>query len=200
MAALSLVLPMGVGNGNLSTYQHSYFPRPRTLSGSRSFSGFLSSRGASGVNFGVGQESVDDLVKKSKSELGSAAYQRISDVTFVNLLEWIQAERLTSLPHKGSRWDRVLIRALYFAERLHEFNIAIQGFAVDSSNAVKLGFGHTQLLLEVYLLLMIHISSPHILTWESSVVTTRKLLTKFSLFCTSSAYLYLQFYAGLSCL
>lgn len=149
MAALSPVLPMGVGNGNVNAFQPSYFPRPRTLSASRSFSGVLSKRLGSGLNLGIVQESAEDLVRKSRAELGPGVYQRISDVNFVNLLEWIQAERLTTLPHKGSRWDRVLIRALYFAERLHDFNVAIQGFALDSNVAVKLGYGHTQLLLEL---------------------------------------------------
>lgn len=49
----------------------------------------------------------------------------------------------------GSRWDRVLIRALYFGEQLHNFEQAIQGFALDSSAAAAIGYGHAQLLLEV---------------------------------------------------
>lgn len=83
------------------------------------------------------------------SELGAGVYQNIGDVSFINFLEWIRSERLTTLPHKGSRWDRVLIKALYFAEQLHNFDAAIQGFALDSSAAASLGYGHAQLLLEV---------------------------------------------------
>jgi hypothetical protein len=43
----------------------------------------------------------------------------------------------------------VLIRALYFAEQLHNFEQAIQSFALDSSAAAAVGYGHAQLLLEV---------------------------------------------------
>jgi hypothetical protein len=49
----------------------------------------------------------------------------------------------------GSRWDKVLIRALYFAEQLHNFEQAVQSFALDSSAAAAIGYGHAQLLLEV---------------------------------------------------
>jgi hypothetical protein len=43
----------------------------------------------------------------------------------------------------------VLIRGLYFAEQLHNFEQAIQDFALDSSAAAAIGYGHAQLLLEV---------------------------------------------------
>ena len=84
---------------------------------------------------------------------GAGVYQGIADASFITTLEWIRSERLTTLPHKGSRWDKVLIRALYFAEQLHNFDSAIQGFALDSHTAAGVGFGHTQLLLEVGFLL-----------------------------------------------
>lgn len=43
----------------------------------------------------------------------------------------------------------MLIRATYFAEQLHKFEQAIQSFALDSSSAATIGYGHAQLLLEV---------------------------------------------------
>ncbi|KAF2130419.1 hypothetical protein P153DRAFT_314293 [Dothidotthia symphoricarpi CBS 119687] len=95
------------------------------------------------------QESASSLKKKSLAELGVGAYQAISDVSYVKFLEWIRSERLTTLPHKGSRWDKVLIRGLYFAEQLHNFEQVIQNFAVDSSVAAAIGYGHAQLLLDL---------------------------------------------------
>jgi hypothetical protein len=83
------------------------------------------------------------------AELGAGVYQSISDVSYVKFLEWVRAERLTTLPHKGSRWDKVLIRSVYFAEQLHKFDQAIQGFALESGAAATIGFGHAQLLLEL---------------------------------------------------
>jgi hypothetical protein len=94
------------------------------------------------------QESAAAMTDRSKKALG-VAHENIRDVTYVSFLEWIRSERLTTLPHKGSRWDRVLIRALYFAEQLHKFEQAIQPFAHNSSSAATVGFGHAQLLLEL---------------------------------------------------
>ena len=94
------------------------------------------------------------------AELGAGVYQDVSDVSYVGFLEWIRSERLTTLPHKGSRWDKVLIRALYFAEQLHNFDQAIQGFALDSSAAAAIGYGHARLLLEVCLSVINLMSCP----------------------------------------
>ena len=102
-----------------------------------------------GYKIGFVQESAISLRKRSMAELGAGVHQSISDVSYVNFLQWIRSERLTTLPHKGSRWDKVLIRALYFAEQLHSFEQAIQGFALDSQAAAAVGYGHARLLLEV---------------------------------------------------
>jgi hypothetical protein len=106
--------------------------------------------GGGGYKIGLVQESAEFLRRKSMSELGAGVSQGIVDVSYINFLEWIRSERLTTLPHKGSRWDKVLIRALYFAEQLNIFNNAIQGYAVDSSAAAAIGYGHARLLLEVW--------------------------------------------------
>jgi hypothetical protein len=97
---------------------------------------------------GTVQESASSWRKKGILELGASVSQRTSNVSYVGFLEWIRAERLTTLPQKGSRWDKVLIRALYFAEQLHNFDIAIRGFALDSTVAAAIGYGYSQLLLE----------------------------------------------------
>ena len=83
------------------------------------------------------------------AELGAGVYQGVSDISYVKFLEWVRSERLTTLPHKGSRWDKVLIRATYFAEQLHRFEQAVQAFAHDSTSAAAIGYGHAQLLLEL---------------------------------------------------
>ncbi|KAH8730903.1 hypothetical protein GQ44DRAFT_672903 [Phaeosphaeriaceae sp. PMI808] len=102
-----------------------------------------------GYKIGLVQENALALKKRSMAELGAGVYQSVSNVSYVNFLEWIRSERLTTLPHKGSRWDKVLIRALYFAEQLHKFEQAVQSFALDSSSAASVGYGHAQLLLEL---------------------------------------------------
>lgn len=126
------------------------FTSSRATSGSFAVKS-LNKRGASAGNYknGLVQESTLSLRKRSFNELGAGISNTISDVSYVNFLEWIRAERLTTLPHKGSRWDKVLIRALYFAEQLHNFDQAIRGFALDSQAAAAIGYGHARLLLEV---------------------------------------------------
>ncbi|EME77291.1 uncharacterized protein MYCFIDRAFT_60116 [Pseudocercospora fijiensis CIRAD86] len=89
------------------------------------------------------------LKRKSTSELGAGISDTADNVGFINLVEWIRTERLHTLPHKGSRWDTVLIRALYFAERLHGFESALKGHAVDSEHAAQIGYGHVKVLLEL---------------------------------------------------
>ncbi|KXS96240.1 hypothetical protein AC579_6698 [Pseudocercospora musae] len=89
------------------------------------------------------------LKRKSASELGAAISDTADNVGFINLVECIRTERLHTLPHKGSRWDTVLIRALYFTERLHGFESALKGHAVDSDHAAQIGYGHVKVLLEL---------------------------------------------------
>jgi hypothetical protein len=105
--------------------------------------------GNAGYKIGFVQESANSLRKKSIAQLGAGVYGDVSNVSYVRFLEFIRAERLTTLPHKGSRWDKVLIRGLYFAEQLHKFDEAIQTFAVDSHAAASIGYAHAQLLLSV---------------------------------------------------
>lgn len=161
--SVSMISPILSANGmnGLRTPPHSPASvlhakgRRNSLSSSRALSGNFGSmnqlarRATGGYKIAFVQESAAALKKKSMAELGVGVHQTISDVSFVSFLEWIRSERLTTLPHKGSRWDRVLIRALYFAEQLHNFDLAIQGFALDSSVAAALGYGHAQLLLGV---------------------------------------------------
>lgn len=89
------------------------------------------------------------LKRKSASELGAGISETADKVSFIHLVEWIRSERLQTLPHKGSRWDTVLIRALYFAERLHGFETGLKAHASESEHAAHLGYGHIRLLLEV---------------------------------------------------
>lgn len=95
------------------------------------------------------QDTALTLKRKSMSELGAGVSQSVDDTTFIGFVEWIRSERLQSLPHKGSKWDSVLIRALYFAERLHQFDNGLQNFAHGSSAAANIGFGHARMLLQV---------------------------------------------------
>jgi hypothetical protein len=125
------------------------FTSSRAPSGNFGAMKSINKRASGSYKIGFVQESAISLRKRSMAELGAGVYQSIGDVSYVRFLEWIRSERLTTLPHKGSRWDKVLIRALYFAEQLHNFEQAVHSFAHDSISAAAIGYGHAQLLLEV---------------------------------------------------
>jgi hypothetical protein len=57
--------------------------------------------GGGSHKIGLVQESAAALKRRSMSELGAGVYQSVSNVSYVNFLEWIRSERLTTLPHKG---------------------------------------------------------------------------------------------------
>lgn len=105
--------------------------------------------GSGSYKLSLVSETSSSLKRKSMSELGAGVSQSVSSTTFIQFIEWIRSERLATLPHKGSRWDKVLIRAQHFAEQLNGFDAAIRAFAVDSSTAAEIGYGHAKLLLEV---------------------------------------------------
>jgi hypothetical protein len=66
----------------------------------------MNKRASSGGSYKIGfvQENALALRKRSMAELGAGVHQSISNVSYVNFLEWIRSERLTTLPHKGSRF------------------------------------------------------------------------------------------------
>lgn len=115
----------------------------------------------------VVQDTAAALQRKSMSELGAGVSQSTTDTSFIDFVSWIRTERLSTLPHKGSRWDTVLIRALYFAEQLHGFETAVQDVAYNTRPAAQMGYGHARLLLEVSQL----ISPPCPILMHSSLAT-----------------------------
>lgn len=85
---------------------------------------------------------------RCQRELGASVGHNMLDTSLSDLHEWIRNERLTTLPHKGSSWDRVLISAHHFAEQVCCLGEAIESFAPESGVASNLVFGQCLLLLE----------------------------------------------------
>ncbi|CZT25011.1 related to NACHT domain protein [Ramularia collo-cygni] len=141
----------GQGNGfqNAPESTASYFGgSTHTRIRSSNFSN-LRGKGSSAEKTTVVRDTAMALKRKSASALGAGISDTADSIGFVNLVEWIRTERLQTLPHKGSKWDTVLIRALYFAERLHGFETALTNHALDVEPASQLGYGHVRLLLEL---------------------------------------------------
>ena len=112
----------------------------------------MNGNGNNGSTTYVVHSTVQALEKRGAAELGFGVFESISGTTFIDLVEAIRSERLSSLPHKGGKWDKVLMKALYFAEKLHGFDKMVKSFSADDSTAACLGYGYCKLLLEVRVL------------------------------------------------
>ena len=132
----------GTTNGVNGTSPSSITSSPKTSRHRVSYSFRSSGYGNTGESSTVYQA----LEKKGSAELGYGVFESISRTSFIDLVEYIGTERLTSLPHKGSKWDKVLIRALYFAEQQHGFEKMMKSFGLDDNN---LAYGYCKMLLEV---------------------------------------------------
>ncbi|MCJ1420615.1 hypothetical protein MMC32_006973 [Xylographa parallela] len=73
----------------------------------------------------------------------------ISSITIGNFLKYIERERLTSMPHRGSRWDKVLKWAEFFALQVANYSTAVEPFVPDSRDASKLILAACRVLLEL---------------------------------------------------
>lgn len=89
-----------------------------------------------------------DLVR-STNGTGGMSMSRLMGTDHESLLEWIRAERMRKLPAEGSAYDKVLICARLFVERLHLFEGAVGPFAEESRSASQLAFIHCAGLLSV---------------------------------------------------
>ncbi|RAK80059.1 uncharacterized protein BO72DRAFT_424168 [Aspergillus fijiensis CBS 313.89] len=118
--------------GYTTTYQTSTSRR-----GSRALSGGGSSTLA---------DVVSSLTRRSSDAMISSS---ITDADYATLLEWIRAERMRKLPAEGSSYDKALVWAALFVERLHSFDTALEQFAGDSHMAAQLAYVHCASLLEL---------------------------------------------------
>ena len=89
---------------------------------------------------------VKSLARRSSDDLTAP---RVSDTDYASLLEWIRRERMKKLPPEGSNYDKALVWAALFVERVHSFDSGIEQFAGDSHLAAQLSYGYCASLLEV---------------------------------------------------
>lgn len=89
---------------------------------------------------------VNSLARRDSDE--NAAF-RVSETDYASLLDWIRCERMKKLPPEGSSFDKALVWAALFVERVHSFDSEIEQFAGDSHLAAQLSYGYCASLLEV---------------------------------------------------
>ncbi|KAL6229357.1 hypothetical protein BDW75DRAFT_245812 [Aspergillus navahoensis] len=103
----------------------------------------------SGFGASAPATALTDLVHSLKPHNGNAmGLPNTIGADHERLLEWIRSERMHKLPPEGSSYDKVLICAKLFVERLHSFDGAIQHFAQESHTATQLAYVYCASLLE----------------------------------------------------
>jgi len=77
--------------------------------------------------------------------------ERTIDLTTIEgFLDYIEEQRIHHMPHKGSRWDRVLRWAEFYAKQVAAYEDSISPFVQDSRGAATLIWVACRVLLEVY--------------------------------------------------
>ncbi|KAJ5513442.1 hypothetical protein N7463_002994 [Penicillium fimorum] len=89
---------------------------------------------------------VNSLARRGSDDLPPS---RVSNTDYASLLEWIRCERMRKLPPEGSAYDKALVWAALFIERVHSFDLEIEKFAGDSHLASQLSYGYCASLLEL---------------------------------------------------
>ena len=91
-----------------------------------------------------------ELRVKLRNEISSHFYESLPAISSLEVfLDYIDAERLRRMPHKGSRWDKVLRWAEDFASLLSVYEEAVGSFVSHSKEAAQLVWGYCQKLLQV---------------------------------------------------
>ena len=95
----------------------------------------------------------DEVSSKYESQLTSLVNVReIYGESLESLLDFIAIDRLRRVPHRGSRWDKILRMAEHFAIRISLYQEAVGGMFSKSSEAARMIWGSCWALLQVSLL------------------------------------------------
>ena len=97
------------------------------------------------------RESVVSIRRKFVADLEDVHEAGIESMTMDNVLEYIERQRLTHMPHRGSHWDKVLKWAEFFALQVSGYAAAVEPFAPEGRAAAKLIWIATRNLLSVSL-------------------------------------------------
>lgn len=95
------------------------------------------------------QESVTVTRRKILAEFGDVDESYIDDITIEDFLEYIERQRLTHMPHRGSHWDKVLKWAEFFAFQISGYAAAVGPFVPNSKTAAQLIWIASESLLDV---------------------------------------------------
>ena len=95
------------------------------------------------------RETVISTCTKFIAEFDHFDEDYINTTSIDGFLEFIERQRLTYMPHRGSRWDKVLKWAEFFGLQVSGYAKALESFVPDCQTAAKLIWAASQTLLEV---------------------------------------------------
>lgn len=96
-------------------------------------------------------ESIISVRRTFVADLDDVEESTIEGIGMEDVLEYIERQRLTHMPHRGSHWDKVLKWAEFFAVQMSGYAAAIELFAPEGKAAARLIWIATQSLLSVSL-------------------------------------------------
>lgn len=73
----------------------------------------------------------------------------LDNMTIAKFSDFITRERLSSMPHRGSLWDRVLRWAEFYALQIEAYSLAVNSFVPESRTAAKQIYTLLRALLEL---------------------------------------------------
>ena len=120
-------------------------------------------------------EAVTFTRRKFLAEFKNVDESHLDKITIEGFLEYIERQRLTHMPHRGSHWDKVLKWAEFFAFQISGYADAVGPFVSNSKTAAQLIWTASESLLDVSLLQVLPIRKVHLLTRPSSVRIMPKL-------------------------
>ena len=109
--------------------------------------------GASSVVFSAEQNSVEMTIVHARKRMITALVnvddRFINEMSIEAFIDFLNKARLTSMPHRGSRWDKALRSAEYFALQISSYAEILDQFAPGSHSGVNVGLASCCLLLQV---------------------------------------------------
>ena len=95
------------------------------------------------------RETVLSTCSRLVTEFDDVDESFIHNMSIELFLDYVERQRLTYMPHRGSRWDKVLKWTEYFALQISSYAKAVESFVPDSDIAAKLMWIACRALLEV---------------------------------------------------
>lgn len=109
--------------------------------------------GTSSVILSSEQTSVEMTIayarKRLTTELVNVDEFFLNEMSIEAFIDFLNKERLTSMPQRGSRWDRALRSAEYFALQISSYAEILEEFTPSSLFGVNIALASCCLLLQV---------------------------------------------------